>query len=47
MRLVAFRGISAYEAQIGPLWIKLLRPRFWCHRNIPNLIRAGIDRSDR
>lgn len=46
MRCVALRGFTAYEIQIGPFWLKLLRPRFWCCRNLPSLIRAGIDRSD-
>jgi len=42
--LVACEGATAFEAQLGPFWVKLLRPRFWCRRNLPRLIRMGKER---
>lgn len=28
----ALKGFTAYEAQLGKLWVKLLRPKFWTRR---------------
>lgn len=32
MHFTALKGFSAYEAQLGKLWAKLLRPKFWTRR---------------
>lgn len=40
--VTALRGATAYEAQVGALWVKLLRPRFW--RTSPRMIvTSGYD----
>ena len=46
MTLTAFRGATSYEVQIGCVWLKLLRPRFWCRGNLSRLVCVGIDTSD-
>ena len=32
IKLIAFRGATAWEAYFGPAWIRILYPRFW-HSN--------------
>lgn len=41
MPMTAFRGATAYEMQIGPLWLKLLRPAYWCRGNLWRLVTLG------
>lgn len=40
----AFRGATAFEAWVGPLWVKVLRPRFWCRGNLGRLVQVGVER---
>lgn len=46
MQLIAFKGATRYELQICQFWITILRPRFWCRRNIRRLVLVGMDKSD-
>lgn len=45
MRLVVFRGATAFEAQAGRFWVKILRPRYINRRSLRQLVQIGIDRS--
>lgn len=45
MRMVAFKGATAWEWQIGRLYGRVLLPGLWCRRNLTNLIRLGWDNS--
>jgi len=40
--MTAFKGATAFEFQVGRLWMKFLRPSFWCRRNIRRFIMFGI-----
>lgn len=44
--IIALRGATAYEVQIGCVWFKFLRRRFWRSSGIRRLISTGIDRTD-
>lgn len=38
--MIAFRGATAWEAQIGRLWVRIKFPRYW----LWNAVRAGYYR---
>ncbi len=42
MKIVAFKEATMYEAQLGPLWLQVLRPRFWHRRAF--FVTLGWDR---
>lgn len=46
MRLIALKGATCYELQVNQFWIKVLRPRFWCRRNILRLVQVGLDKPE-
>lgn len=45
---VWFVGRTMFEAQVGPFWLKILRPGYWGLKNrmgrLP-LVRVGYDRT--
>ena len=42
MVIIAFKGATAYEFQIGRLVIKILRYNVWCRRNIRRWIKIDL-----
>lgn len=48
MRFAMFRGATAYEAQIGPLWLRFvhLRGDGWKGSQLRNRISIGWDQDD-
>ena len=48
MRFVAFKGATAFEAQLGPYWIKVARPRFWAaavrRPDLVKIVQVGVQK---
>lgn len=40
--LVAFHGRTAFEIQVGHVWVKVLYPKLWCRGNLSRLIQVGV-----
>jgi hypothetical protein len=47
MKIHAFRGSTAFEIQLGSVWVRVLRPRFWCRRNLGRFLQVGWDGTSR
>ena len=45
MRMVAFKGATCYEAQLGCVYVRILRPRFWKWDPFQVIVTFGIDRT--
>jgi hypothetical protein len=44
--VIAFKGATAYEMQVGRLWAKFLRPAYWRTSGLRRLIHVGWERDE-